>query len=75
MISQPGKWKCAKIMYQSEATTQIGNEVDSYGAQVSIHFSSVNSFTRIEFEMKSESQIQNKSEPKVLKLNLKRRFI
>ena len=54
-------------MYQSEAMTQIGNEIDSYGAQVSMHFSSVNSFTRIEFEMKNESQIQNKNEAKVLK--------
>ena len=32
-FTQPGKRKSAKIMYQSEATTQIGNEVDNYGAQ------------------------------------------
>ena len=59
-------------MYKSEATTQVRNEVDSYGAQVLIHFSSVNSFARIEFEMKSEIQLQNKNEPYVLKFNLKR---
>ena len=60
-FTQPGKRKHAKIMYQSEATTQIGNEVDSDSAQVSI------AFTRIEFEMKSESQIPNENEPNVLK--------
>ena len=37
-FTQPRKRKRAKIMCQSEAKTQIGNEVDSYGVQLQFIF-------------------------------------